>query len=197
MKTYLPKMYLIVGLGNPGKQFENTRHNVGYLVITDLAEEYNCDRTRQQHQGLTATFNLDGKKIMLCEPLTYMNLSGDCVASLARYYKIPDDKIIIIYDDVDLPLGEVRVRRRGGPGTHNGMKSVVYSLDSTDFPRIRVGTGPCPEHMDLIDFVLGHFTPEEEKIIQKAAKLAARAAILIVTEGVDAAMNEINGERVD
>lgn len=190
-------MYLIVGLGNPGKQYANTRHNVGFDVIYYLSHKYDCTNTKQQHKGLTATFNLDGEKIMLCEPLTFMNLSGQCVASLANYYKIPTENIIIIYDDVDLPLGEVRVRAKGGPGTHNGMRSIVSSLGTTDFPRVRVGIGPKNEYMDMVDFVLSRFPKDEQPIIDKSIELAGEAAILIATKGVDYAMNIINSKKVN
>ena len=146
-------MFLIAGLGNPGKKYTYTRHNVGFMVISEMQESLKIpnNSVKQQCNGLIANTFIGSEKVMLCEPLTYMNLSGDCIACLDNYYKIPLEHIIIIYDDVDIPLGEVRVRRRGGPGTHNGMKSIVYSLDSTDFPRIRVGTGPVPENMDLIE----------------------------------------------
>lgn len=189
-------MYLIVGLGNPGKQYENTRHNVGFDAIYYLAHKYHCDNTKNEHKGLTSTFMLDGEKIMLCEPLTYMNLSGECVASLARYYKIPTENIIIIYDDVDLPLGTVRVKAKGGPGTHNGMKSIVSALGTTDFPRVRVGIGPRHEHMDMINFVLSRFPKDEQATINKAIELAGDAAIMICTKGVDYTMNHINNMTV-
>ncbi len=187
-------MYLIAGLGNPGKKYTYTRHNAGFMAISDLQEDYRIpnNSVRQQCNGLTATFRLGGEKIMLCEPLTFMNLSGDCIECLRRYYKIPTENIIIIYDDVDIPLGEVRVRAKGSPGSHNGMKSIVYSMKTEDFPRIRIGTGPVPRGEDLIDFVLSNFTKEEMPIIEKSCQTAAQAAIMIVEHGVDYTMNEIN-----
>lgn len=185
-------MYLIVGLGNPEKKYENTRHNVGFDVIYYLSHKYDCTNVKNQHKGLTSTFMIGGEKVMLCQPLTYMNLSGECILSLADYYNIPDENIIVIYDDIDLPLGEVRVKAKGGPGTHNGMRSVVACLGTRDFPRIRVGIGPKSQQMDLIHFVLSRFTKEEQPVIDKAIERAGEAAIMIVTKGINYAMNEIN-----
>lgn len=191
-------MYLIAGLGNPGKKYTNTRHNAGFMVISQLQEDYKIPDSSvvNEDQGLLAPLKLDGEDIILCEPLTYMNLSGDCIAQVAQDYGIPNENIVVICDDFDIPLGEVRVKAKGGPGTQNGLKSVVYSLDSTDFPRVRVGTGPKPEY-DIIDYVLSPFTKEQEPIIKEAVKLAAKAAILIVTKGVNYAMNEINGIKIN
>lgn len=192
-------MYLIAGLGNPGKKYTNTKHNVGFMVISKLQEEYKIPNNKVVNEdlGLLAPLRIANKDIILCEPLTYMNLSGDCIVRVVEDYNIPLENVIIIYDDFDLPVGEVRIRAKGGPGTQNGMKSVVYSLDSTDFPRIRVGTGPKPKENDIIDYVLSPFTSEQEPIIEKAIDLAAKAAILIVTKGVDYAMNEINKIRLE
>lgn len=190
-------MYLIAGLGNPGKQYENTRHNVGYRVIALLAKDYHVEKLRQQKRGLTAMFTVAGKKILLCEPLTFMNLSGACIGPLARYYDIPDDHVIVVYDDIDLPLGDVRVRASGGPGTHNGMKSIVKALGTKDFPRVRLGIGPKHPKMDLADFVLSRFSKSEEKEIDAAAEQAAKAAVMIVTDGIDKAMNAVNTRKTE
>lgn len=191
-------MYLIAGLGNPGKKYTYTRHNAGFMAISDLQSDLNIpnNSVKQQCNGLVASTRINGETVLICEPLTYMNLSGDCIACLQRYYKIPIENIIIIYDDIDIPLGEVRVRAKGSPGTHNGMKSIVYSLDSRDFPRIKIGTGPVPEGESLVDFVLTSFTKKEMPIIEEAAQIAAKAAISIITNGIDKTMNEINGRKI-
>lgn len=187
-------MYLIAGLGNPGKKYTYTRHNVGFMAISDLQSELNIpnNSVKEQCKGLVASTFINGEKVLVCEPLTFMNLSGDCIACLQRYYKIPTENIIIIYDDIDIPLGEIRIRAKGGPGTHNGMKSIVYSLDSRDFPRIRVGTGPVPENQDLINFVLTPFTKSEMPVAEKMAEVASEAAVDIIKNGVEAAMNKYN-----
>ncbi len=186
-------IYLIAGLGNPGTKYENTRHNVGFQAIYDISVKYKLkDKERQEFDGRLAPLILDDKKILVCEPMTFMNLSGECIEQVARFYKIPTENIIIIYDDVDLPVGEVRVKPRGGAGGQNGMKSIIYCLDSDDFPRIRIGTGPRVPDMDLVRYVLSPFPPEQVPIIEKAAERAAEAAILIVTEGLERAMTKIN-----
>ncbi len=185
-------MYLIAGLGNPGKQYELTRHNIGYRVISALAEKYPATKMKEQKKGLTAITSIGGQKVMLCEPLTYMNNSGQCIAALMQYYDIPLKKLIVIYDDIDLPEGTVRVREKGGAGTHNGMRSIVSHLGSKDFARIRVGVGAAPDYMDLADYVLGKFPKSQEGLMKEAVDKAVEAAALFVSQGIAATMNKIN-----
>lgn len=186
-------MYLIAGLGNPGKKYEDTRHNVGFRAISKLAAKYGVTGMREQKKGLTATMTVDGEKVMLVEPLTFMNLSGQCIGELARYYHIEPENIIVIYDDVDLPVGAIRVRAGGKPGTHNGMKSIVSHLGTKDFNRVRIGVGSRGPDEDLADFVLSRFPKAEDEKIDESASLAAEAALDIVRLGSRTCMNKYNG----
>lgn len=186
-------MYLIAGLGNPGKKYEDTRHNVGFRAIKKLADKYGVTNMKEQKKGLTATMTVDGEKVMLVEPLTFMNLSGQCIGELARYYHIEPENIIVIYDDVDLPVGAIRVRAGGKPGTHNGMKSIVSHLGTKDFNRVRIGVGSRKPDEDLADFVLSRFPKAEDEKIEESAAMAAEAALDIVRLGSRACMNKYNG----
>ena len=186
--------YLIVGLGNPGEKYAHTRHNAGFDVMSRLEDHYGVKlRRKLLLQGMTAEVTDGEAKIVLCEPLTFMNRSGECVRRLLNRFKVPREKMLVIYDDIDLPPGKVRVRRNGGPGTHNGMRSIAQHLGETDFPRIRVGTGDRPAGEDLADWVLGHPGPEERKLMETAFDRAAECALIWVREGIDKAMQEGNG----
>ena len=180
---------LIVGLGNPGEKYAHTRHNAGFDVMSRLEEYYGVKlRKRLLLQGMTAEVTDGETKVVLCEPLTFMNRSGDCVKKLLNRFKVPQENMIVIYDDIDLPPGKVRVRKNGGPGTHNGMRSIAGQLGKTDFPRIRVGTGDRPAGEDLAAWVLGHWKPEDKEIMETAFDKAAECARLWVKEGIDKAM---------
>ena len=185
--------YLIVGLGNPGPKYAHTRHNAGFDVMERLEEKLNV-RTRKKvfFPGELAETEDGGKRIILCRPTTFMNRSGECVRQLLRKYACPTEKMIVIYDDIDLPPGRVRIRKNGGPGTHNGMRSIAECLGNTDFPRIRVGTGDRPAGQELTDWVLGRCSPDEQKQMDEAFSRAAESALQWVREGIDAAMNAGN-----
>ena len=184
---------LIVGLGNPGEKYAHTRHNAGFEVMSRLEEYYGVKlRKRLLLQGMTAEVTDGETKVVLCEPLTFMNRSGDCVKKLLNRFKVPQEQMIVIYDDIDLPPGKVRVRRNGGPGTHNGMRSIAGQLGKTDFPRIRVGTGDRPAGEDLAAWELGNWKPEDREIMEAAFDRAAECARLWVKEGIDKAMQTGN-----
>ena len=158
------EIYLIIGLGNPGAEYAHTRHNAGFEVMSRLEESFSVKLRRKfLLQGQTAEITDGETKIVLCEPLTFMNRSGDCVRKLLNRFKVPQENLLVIYDDIDLPPGKVRVRKNGGPGTHNGMRSIASCLGKTDFPRIRVGTGDRPAGQDLAAWVLGHWSAEDKE----------------------------------
>jgi len=181
--------YLIVGLGNPGDEYARSRHNAGFQVLDRLAKALGVSwRKRLLLRGQTAEAMEDGRKIVLCEPLTYMNNSGECVRKLVDWYRCPPERLLVIYDDIDLPPGKVRVRRNGGTGTHNGMRSIAEHLGGTDFPRIRVGTGDRPAGQDLADWVLSSFGKEETPLMEAAFDEAADRAMIWVREGIEKAL---------
>ena len=185
-------MYLIVGLGNPTREYAGTRHNIGYDTITSLCDEYRISLDAKKHKGLCGKGVIGGEKVILIQPLTYMNLSGDCVKEAADYYKIDPQHIIVIYDDISLPVGKLRVRAKGSAGGHNGMKNIIARLGTEEFPRIRIGIGEKPKGWDLANYVLGRFLPEELPLMRDAVTEAANACNLILTEGIEAAMNKCN-----
>ena len=185
-------MYLICGLGNPGKLYEKTRHNMGFLTIDVLSERFNIPVKRIRFKALTGEGQIGSEKVLLVKPQTFMNLSGESLRPLVEYFKIPMDKLILVYDDVDLPLGKTRVRRSGSAGTHNGMRSVIYHLQREDFARVRIGLGPHGD-IPLDRFVIGHWTESERPELAKAVLRAADACETIVKEGVEEAMQKYNG----
>lgn len=185
-------MYLIVGLGNPGDEYAKTRHNMGFDVIDKLAKKYEIDISRSNFKGLYGTGIIENKKVMLLKPQTFMNSSGESVIDVKNFYKLENDNIIIIYDDIDIDPGEIRIRKAGGPGTHNGMKSVVHSLNADDFARIRVGTGKPEEGKDLIEHVIGFVEEEEMKKMKEGVDLAVEAVVEIIKNGINIAMNKFN-----
>lgn len=186
--------YLIIGLGNPGEKYAHTRHNAGFDVMSRLEEHYGVRlRKKMLLQGQTAEITAGGRKIVLGEPLTFMNRSGEFVRRLMRRFQVPGERTLLIYDDIDLPPGRVRMRRNGGPGTHNGMRSIAQCLGNTDFPRIRVGIGDRPAGGDLAAWVLGHHAPEEKEKMEAAFDRAAECARIWAEEGVEKAMQRGNG----
>ena len=187
-------MFLIVGLGNPGKQYEHTRHNIGFDVMDALAEKYNISISEKKHKALCGKGVINGVKVVLAKPQTYMNLSGESVAELVNYYKMdPEEEMIVIYDDISLAPGNLRIRKKGSAGGHNGIKNIIAHLGTQEFPRVRIGVGEKPARMDLADYVLGHFPKEEAETMTTAFKDGAAAVVDMMTEGVEAAMNHFNG----
>ena len=186
--------WLLVGLGNPGTQYENTRHNVGFLVADELAERQNAPIQRLKFKALTNLLTISGEKVLVMKPVTYMNLSGEAVRPAADFYKIPPEHIIVISDDTALDVGKLRIRKSGSAGGHNGLKSIIQHLGTDQFPRIRVGVGkkPHPDY-DLADWVLGKFQGEDQKGIAAAVERCADAVECYIKEGPDRAMNKFNG----
>ena len=189
-------MYLIVGLGNPGKQYENTRHNVGFDAVDLLVDEYRVPSSGKQHKAMYGKGVIAGQKVILAKPLTYMNLSGESVRALVDYYKInPEEELIVIYDDISLEPGKIRIRKKGSAGGHNGIKNIIAQLGTQNFQRVKVGVGEKPKGYDLADYVLGHFTGEERKVMDEAADKAVEAIHMILTEDIDKAMNHYNTKK--
>ena len=185
-------MYLIVGLGNPEADYDKTRHNMGFHVINRLAEKYEIELSRNKFNGMFGSGIIEREKVILLKPQTYMNSSGECVIEYKNFYKINNDNIIIIYDDIDIQPGEIRVRKNGSPGTHNGMKSVVHYLGSEGFPRIRVGIGKPDEKIDLIEHVIGAVPEDEWNVLNNGTEKAKNAVIEILKDGIEKAMNLYN-----
>ncbi len=186
-------MYLIVGLGNPGKQYEMTRHNIGFHTIDYIANNKNVKVNKLKFKALYGETNIGGEKVYLVKPQTFMNLSGDSVVEFSRFYKIPPENIIVINDDISLDTGRIRVRAKGSAGGHNGLKSIIYQLQSDNFPRVKMGVGaPTHEDYDLADFVLGRFTKDEIPVMEDAIVKASKAAEEIITHNVQSAMNKYN-----
>ena len=191
------KMYIIVGLGNPGKQYENTRHNIGFDVVDELAGQEGTSLLEKKHRAVIGKGSVEGQKCILVKPQTFMNLSGESVRMLTDYYKIDETKeLIVISDDVSLDIGQIRIRKKGSAGGHNGLKNIIANLGHEDFMRIKVGVGHKPQDHDLVDHVLGHFTKGERAVVDQAVDMAVEAIRVIIARGVDAAMNDFNGRIV-
>ena len=189
-------MYLIVGLGNPGDKYEHTRHNVGFDVLTLLSEKLHIPINRIKSNALIGEGLFEGEKVALCKPQTYMNLSGEAVQQLMHWYKLSPERLMVIYDDIDLAPGWLRIRRDGSAGTHNGMRSIVTCVGTDTFPRIRVGIGGRPPAFELADWVLSRYnTPEERKVAFEAYQLAADAAIEWMRSDIQSAMNKYNTQK--
>jgi len=188
----LEDFYIIVGLGNPGSKYERTRHNAGFKVIDELSLRHNIALKKLKFKALYGDGTIKGTKVVLAKPQTFMNLSGECVREIAEWYKISKDKLIIIYDDIDIEFGKIRIRQKGSAGTHNGMKSVLYHLKTEEFPRIRVGIGKPPPDWELYDYVLGSFSQSEAKIMESSVKEAADSIEEIILDGIELAMNKFN-----
>ena len=187
--------YIIVGLGNPGSKYWNTRHNVGYAALDALSEKLRVKVDRVKFQGLMCQTTCEGKKILLLKPTTYMNLSGQSVAAAAKFYKVPPEHIIVLSDDIFLDPGRLRIRKNGSAGGHNGLKSIISSLGSQEFPRIKIGVGakPHPEY-DLADWVLSTFPLSQREAMDETYKKAAEAVLLLMEKGPEAAANKFNGK---
>ena len=186
--------WLLVCLGNPGEKYENTRHNVGYMVADEIGERCRSPIQKLRFKALTDVVTISGQKVLVMKPVTYMNLSGEAVRPAADFYKIPPDHVLVISDDTALAVGRLRIRRGGSAGGHNGLKNIIQHLGTDQFPRIRVGVGekPHPDY-DLADWVLGRFTGEDKKAMDAAVKRAADAVECLLAEGPDRAMNRFNG----
>ena len=186
--------WLIVGLGNPGKEYHNTRHNCGFRAVDILAEKLSCKVDKGKFQGLYGQTTYHGTKLFLLKPQTYMNLSGRSVLQMSAYYNIPPQRIIVLFDDISLDVGRLRVRADGSAGGHNGIKSLIQELGAQDFPRVKIGVGAKPNpNMDLADWVLSSFTASEQKALEASLPAAADAALCIVEKGIPATANRYNG----
>ena len=184
-------MYLIVGLGNPEEEYSKTRHNMGFNTINKISQQYNIEVKQNKFQALYGSGMIEKEKVILLKPQTYMNLSGESVKEVAEFYNLKPEEIIVIYDDIDIEKGHIKIRKKGGAGSHNGMKSVVEELQSTDFARIRVGIGP-EFKSDMINYVIGKVPQEEQEILQQGVEKAAKAVEEILKNGIDIAMNKFN-----
>ncbi len=187
-------MYVIAGLGNPGKKYENTRHNMGFITIDQLAEKHNIKTDKLKFKALVGEGRIAGQKVLLVKPQTYMNLSGESIREVMNFYKLEPENLIVIYDDIDIEAGTLRIRKFGSAGTHNGMKSVVYQLQSDRFPRIRLGIGRQKKG-DPGNFVIGGFSKEEVPVLEEAVNHAVLAIECIIEDGIDKAMNQYNTKK--
>lgn len=187
--------WILCCLGNPGREYENSRHNVGFLTADTLASKKGFEIRRIRFKALTGTVEIGGHKVLVMKPNTYMNLSGTALQEAAAFYKVPPERCLVVSDDVTLDPGRLRLRRSGSAGGHNGLKSIINMLGSQDFPRIKIGVGkkPHPDY-DLADWVLGKFSPEDQKLVAQAAETACDAIECILTQGMDRAMNRYNGK---
>lgn len=189
-------MYIIAGLGNPGKQYEGTRHNIGWQVIDELAEKYNIRVAESKFKGLIGKGIIGGEKVILVKPLTFMNLSGECISEVVNFFKIDErEEMIIVADDISLDVGQIRIRKKGSAGGHNGLKNMIAHLGHDEFIRIKMGVGDKPSGYDLADYVLGHFGKEEQKTLAESRKRAVLAIETIMNDGVDKAMNLYNTKK--
>lgn len=187
-------MYIIAGLGNPGAKYEGTRHNAGFSVIDVLAEKHQISVDKKQFKGLTGRGIIGGQQVLLLKPLTFMNLSGESIRAAFDFYKPETDQVLVIFDDISLETGQLRIRKKGSAGGHNGVKSIIQHLGTQEFPRIKVGVG-APKRDDLIDHVLGRFHGEDLEVMKEAAQTAALAVEAFLSEGPEAAMNQFNKKK--
>ncbi len=185
-------MYIIVGLGNPSREYQGTRHNIGFDAITRLSDDYRIPLDFKKHKAICGKGMIAGEKVILAQPQTYMNLSGESVRELQDFYKVSPENIIIIYDDISLEPGKLRIRTKGSAGGHNGIKSIISHLGTEEFPRIRVGVGDKPAGWDLADYVLSRFSSEEQPVIREALGKTSEAVKSILTDGMEPAMNQYN-----
>lgn len=188
-------MYIIAGLGNPTKEYDKTRHNVGFAVIDELADRYNIEVGERKHRAYCGKGIIEGQKVLLMKPQTFMNLSGESLRSALDYYKMDPESLIVIYDDISLDPGQLRIRLKGSAGGHNGIKNIIAHLGTQEFPRIKVGVGEKPPRMDLKDYVLSRFSKGEQEQMDEAFREAAQAVVMMMTEGPDRAMNHFNTKK--
>ncbi len=186
-------MRIIIGLGNPGKDYEKTRHNAGFRVIDLLCEKYEIQTARMKFHSMIGEGKIAGEKVLLVKPTTYMNNSGQAVREIVSYYQLEPKDIVVFSDDIDIPFGTLRIKRKGSAGGHNGLKSVIYHLQSDEFPRIKLGVGKKQEGEDLADFVLGRFSRNEQEVMDTLIEMAAESLEVLIKDGEDKAMSEYNG----
>lgn len=184
-------MFLIVGLGNPGKEYENTRHNIGFEVIDYIANKYNIELNRVKFKGVYGEGFIENKKVILLKPTTYMNLSGESIREVINFYKLTEEDVIVLYDDISLEVGRIRIREKGSAGGHNGIKSIIANLSTDVFPRIKIGVGQ-PKG-DLVSHVLGKFSKDEQEVLKESLEASASAVEIIIRENAKEAMNKLNG----
>ncbi len=188
-------MFVILGIGNPGKQYDGTRHNIGFIAMDYMSEKYGIKINKIKHKSLIGEGTIAGEKVILVKPQTYVNLSGEALHEICAYYKIPISKVIIIHDDVSLDCGRLRIREKGSDGGHNGLKSIIYQLRSDEFTRIKIGVGNKPPEYDLADWVLGHFSKEEIPHLSKLVDCVVEEVVPeIIRNGAQSAMNKFNGK---
>lgn len=188
-------MYIIAGLGNPTKEYEKTRHNAGFDAIDVLAEKHGIQITERKHKAFCGTGFIGGERVLLAKPQTFMNASGESLREAADFYKIRPEQVIVIYDDISLRVGQLRIRTKGSAGGHNGIKSIISHLGSQDFPRIKIGVGAKPDRMDLADYVLSRFSQTDRQMMEDAFQDAADAVEFMLADGADAAMNRYNRKK--
>ena len=186
-------MIVIAGLGNPDKKYEMTRHNIGFRIIDALPDKYNIKVNEKKHNGLIGKGVIGGEKVILVKPQTYMNLSGNCICPLCDYFKVEPEDCIVLFDDISLEPGKLRIRKKGSAGGHNGIKSIISMFGSENFPRLKFGVGDKPKEMDLADYVLGRFSKSDEVIVKDGIEKACEAVYTMVNDGYDVAMNRYNG----
>ena len=184
-------MFLIVGLGNPGKEYDGTRHNIGFEAVDYIAEKYNIELNREKFKGVFGEGFINNKKVILLKPTTYMNLSGESVREIVNFYKISNEEIIVMYDDISLPIGKMRIREKGSHGGHNGIRNIILNLSTDVFPRVKIGVG-APKG-NLVSHVLGKFSDEENIILKETVEAAAKAVEIIISDDTKEAMNKYNG----
>lgn len=185
-------MYIVVGLGNPGKNYEYTRHNVGFLAIDKLAEKFNVSVKKIKFKGLYEEIRIKNEKVILLKPQTYMNNSGESVRELMNFYKVEPENVIVIVDDIDIAPFTLKIKKSGSAGTHNGLKSIIYQIQSDKFPRVKIGVGNNEHKIDLADYVLGGFSKSDGPKIEEAIEKAADSVVEIIENGVESAMNKFN-----
>ncbi|MGN0484920.1 MAG: aminoacyl-tRNA hydrolase [Lachnospiraceae bacterium] len=189
-------MYVIAGLGNPTAQYAKTRHNIGFDTIDALADQYQIDVSTKKHKALIGKGMIEGQKVLLVKPQTYMNLSGESIAEVLDYYKVdPEEELLVIFDDISLEPGNIRIRKKGSAGGHNGIKDIIAMTDTQNFSRIKVGVGEKPKGWDLADYVLGRFSSEDREKVEEAIQEAIEAVGMIVNGEIDAAMNRFNAKK--
>jgi PTH1 family peptidyl-tRNA hydrolase len=185
-------LWVVVGLGNPGKQYSSSRHNAGFTLIQRLADKRHAKLRKRKYSAKAARIELENRPVLLAKPWTFMNKSGVAVRGLITQTGVKLDHVLVVYDDLDIPLGEIRIRKMGGPGTHNGMASIVQETGSTNFPRIRIGIGPLPLGVDATDYVLANFQEEERQMLEDSLVMAENAVALVIASGIEEAMNRFN-----
>ena len=191
-------MFVIVGLGNPDKKYEGTRHNIGFDVIDALSRKYNIPVKEKKHKALVGTGAIEGCRVMLVKPLTYMNLSGESVGEIMNFYKLdPEEELLVIFDDISLAPGNIRIRKKGSAGGHNGIKSIIAHTGTMNFKRIKIGVGEKPKDWDLADYVLGRFDASDRRKVDDAIADAMEAAKRIACDDIDGAMNDFNARKAD